>query len=91
MGFKIGDKVRMRIMNEDRASDLEADYMCDLEEGDITGQTYDQLREIMSQVQSGESPVFIVSEVCKDGYGLRLGKFNVRYMFEELALESVDE
>jgi hypothetical protein len=88
MTFQVGDKVRLKL-SESRASDLEADYLSDLSEGDITGKTYDWLWSIFEQVMSDNSPVFTVCEVGEDGYGLRIGRKNLRYMFPESELSRV--
>lgn len=89
MKFKIGDSVRVKPLDDSRASDYLADLQSCLLEGDIIGTKYDKIYKAMEAVQEEESPVFTISEIGQDDYALKLGKTDLPFMFDESGLEAV--
>lgn len=88
MRFKVSDRVKIQI-NDDKLSDLKADLLSDVVEGDIPGATYDRICAILEKVAENDSPIFIVTEAKTSWhdneplYALKSGKTSMRYMWEE--------
>lgn len=99
MKFKVGDKVKIQTDPDDSVlSDLEADLLSDIAEGDISGATYDRIWNILEKVADGDSPIFVITQVKsasedededEDVYALKCGRTSMRYMWAERHLVGV--
>jgi hypothetical protein len=90
--FKVGDRVKIQIDPDDgKLSDLKADLLSDIAEGDIRGSTYDRICDILDQVACGNSPVFVITATEKSTYEIseKSSGHPMRYLWEERYLVAI--